>query len=94
MCSQEGSDATNMDTDYVYLFLPLFEYTRSRDLYDFLNKDKGPNTNGPPKVGDYVSILMRGILEPTSQDEIANDTYNVSFFTHSRTLQSQYSKGC
>ena len=92
LCSQEGSDATNMDTDYVYLFLPLFEYTRSRDLYDFLNKDKGPNTNGPPKVGDYVSILMRGILEPTSQDEIANDTYNVSFFTHSRTLQSQYSK--
>ena len=35
---------------------------------------------------------MRGSLEPTSADEIANNTYSVSFFSHSRSLQSQYSK--
>ena len=81
-----------MGDDLVYLFLLLFEYVRSRDLYIFSNKEKGTHKIGPPKVGDYVSILMRGSLEPTSADKIVNNTYNVSFFSCSRSLQSQYSK--
>ena len=92
LCTQKGYDTTIERDDHVYLLLPLFEYTRSRDLYVFSNDDNGTHRIGPPQVGDYVSILMRGSLEPTSADEIANDTYNVSFFSHSRLLQSQYSK--
>ena len=92
LCTQKGCDTTIVRDNHVYLLLPLFEYTCSRDLYVFLNKDNGTHRIGPPQVGDYVSILMRGSLEPTSADEIAHDTYNVSFFSHSRLLQSQYSK--
>ena len=42
-------------------------------------------------VGVRVSILMQGIIDPTTNAEIGNDTYNVSFVSHSRLLQSHYS---
>ena len=35
---------------------------------------------------------MQGKLESTTNDKIANDTYNISFISYSRLLQSQYSK--
>ena len=92
LCNPKGYDSTNLGDNLVYIFLPLFEYTRSRDLYVFTNVGNETNINEPPKVGDYVSILMRGSLEPTSDEEIANDKYNVSFLSHSRSLQSQYSR--
>ena len=76
----------------VFLYLPLFEYTRSRDLFTYLNIDKCNNRNGPQMVGDYVSILMQGTIEPTTNDEIGNDTYNISFVSHSWLLQSHYSE--
>ena len=92
LCTPKGHHTTNMGDDCVYLFLPLIEYTRGRDLYRFLNKAKGTGKLGPPKVGDYVSILLRGRTEPTTTEEIAIDKHSVSFITHSRSLQSQYSK--
>ena len=60
-------------------------------MFTYLNIDKCNDRNGPPMVGDYVSILLRGTIEPTTNDEIGNDTYNVSFVSHSRLLQSHYS---
>ena len=91
LCSSEDHlAATNGNA--VYFYLPLFEYTRSRDLFIYLKKDRCSTVDGPPKVGDYVSILMRGKFEPTNNDEIDNDTYNVIFVSHSRLLHSYYSK--
>ena len=77
---------------YFYLYLPLYEYTRSRDLYVFLHEDKQIFTNGPAIVGDHVSILMRGQLESPTHDTIDKDTYIVSFVSHSGLLQCQYSE--
>ena len=87
LCSSEDHLASTIG-NAVYLYLPLFEYTRSRDLFIYLNKDRCSNIDGPPMVGEYVSILMRRIMEPTNNDEIGNDTYNVTFVSHSRLLQS------
>ena len=88
LCSTKGCDDTIIGGDVVYLFLPLFEYACSYDLYNFFNKDKGTHKIGPPEVGNYVSILMQCSLESTTDDEIANDTYNDSFVSNSRLLQS------
>ena len=92
LCSSEENDTTTKGNDNVYLYLPLFEYTRSRDLFIYLNKDRCSNIDGPPIKGEYVSILMRGRFEPTSNEEIDNDIYNVTFVSHSRLLQSYYTK--
>ena len=86
------NDTLTKGNDNVYLYLPLFEYTRSRDLFIYLNKDTCSNMYGPPIKGEYVSILMRGRYEPTSNEEIDNDKYNVTFVSHSRILQSYYTK--
>ena len=43
-------------------------------------------------VGDHVSVLMRGELELPTDDTFEKDLYIVSFLSHSRLLQSQYSK--
>ena len=91
LCLSENHLAAT-DGNAVYLYLPLFEYTRSRDLFLYLNKDTYSTVDGPPKIGEYVSILMRGKVEPTNNDEIDNDKYNVSFVSHSRLLHSYYSK--
>ena len=45
------------DDDIVYFYLPLYEYIHSLDLYVYLHKDKQVFTNGPPIVGDHVSIF-------------------------------------
>ena len=80
------------DVDVVYFYLSLYEYTRSRDLYVYLQKDKSICTNGPPIVGDHVSVLMRGELELSTSDTFKKDLYMVSFVSHSRLLQCQYSE--
>ena len=92
LCLLEENDTTTNSNDKVYLYLPLFEYTRSHDLFIYLNKDRCSNIDGPPIKGEYVSILMRGRFEPTSNEDINNDIYNVTFVSHSRLLQSYYSK--
>ena len=90
LCSSKHHLVSTIGND-IYLYLLLFEYTRSRDLFTYLNKDRCSNIDGPPMVGDYGSILMRGRIEPTNNDEIIHDTYNVTFVSHSRLLQSYYS---
>ena len=92
LCSSEENVTATKGNDKVYLYLPLLEYTRSRDLFIYLNKERCSNIDGPPIMGEYVSILMRGRFEPTSNEEIDNDIYNVTFVSHSRLLQSYYSK--
>ena len=91
LCSSEYHLASTI-SNTVYLYLPLFEYTRSRDLFTYMNINKCSNRVGPPMVGEYVLILMRETIEPTTNDEISNNTYNVSFVSHSRLLQSYYSE--
>ena len=73
LCSSEDYLALTFG-DIVYLYIPLFEYTRSRDLFTYLNIAKCNDRNGPPMVGDHVSILMRGTIDPTTNAEIGNDT--------------------
>ena len=74
----------------VCLYVPLFKYTRSCDLFTYLNIDKCSNRIKPPIVGEYVSTLIQETIEPTTNDEISNDTYNISSVSHSRLLQSHY----
>ena len=71
------------DADVVYFYLSLYEYTRSRDLYVYLHKDKPIYANGPAIVGDHVSVLMRGELESPTNDAFEKDSYIVSFISHS-----------
>ena len=71
------------DAVIVYLYLSLYEYTHSCDLYVYLHKDKPIFPNGPAIVGDHVSILMRGELESPTNDAFGKDSYIVSFVSHS-----------
>ena len=80
------------DDDIVYLYLPLYEYTRSRDLYMYLHEDDEIFTNGPAVLGDYVSILLRGQLESPMGDSMEKESYFISFTTHSGLLQCWYSE--
>ena len=80
------------DDDIIYLYLPLYKYTRSRDLYMYLHEDKQIFTNGPAILGDHVSILLRGHLETPTNDTIEKDSCFVSFVSHSGLLPYQYSE--
>ena len=64
LCSSEYHLASTIGNT-VYLYLSLFEYTRSCDLFIYLNINKCSNRVGPTMVGEYVSILMQGTIEPT-----------------------------